>query len=123
MRSFLFYVIFFKMKKYLLSLLVFTLFGCFGYQKLSSQSLLDERGKDFKRGEDVSYLSYNELSFNKKRSSFFKASSLKNLGSCPCPYSRDKAGKRCGGRSAWSKSGGKKVQCYEEDGSRRYAPI
>ena len=36
-------------------------------------------------------------------------------GSCPCPYSRDRAGRRCGGRSAWSKPGGYSPLCYESD--------
>ncbi|WP_419762669.1 SH3 domain-containing protein [Defluviimonas aestuarii] len=36
-------------------------------------------------------------------------------GSCPCPYNRDRAGRRCGGRSAWSKPGGYNPICYESD--------
>ena len=36
-------------------------------------------------------------------------------GSCPCPESTDRAGKRCGARSAYSKAGGKSVLCYETD--------
>ena len=36
-------------------------------------------------------------------------------GSCPCPYNTDKAGKRCGARSAYSKPGGASPICYEED--------
>jgi Bacterial SH3 domain len=36
-------------------------------------------------------------------------------GSCPCPYNSDKAGRRCGGRSAWSKPGGYSPICYESD--------
>ena len=36
-------------------------------------------------------------------------------GSCPCPESQDRAGKRCGARSAYSKAGGKSVLCYEID--------
>lgn len=39
-------------------------------------------------------------------------------GSCPCPYNRDRAGRRCGGRSAWSKPGGYSPICYESDVSR-----
>jgi hypothetical protein len=36
-------------------------------------------------------------------------------GSCPCPYSTDKAGKNCGARSAYSKPGGASPLCYEKD--------
>ncbi len=36
-------------------------------------------------------------------------------GSCPCPYSRDRAGRKCGGRSAYSRPGGKSPACYPED--------
>lgn len=36
-------------------------------------------------------------------------------GSCPCPYNRDRGGRRCGGRSAWSKPGGYSPICYESD--------
>ena len=36
-------------------------------------------------------------------------------GSCPCPYNRDRAGRRCGGRSAWSRPGGRSPICYESD--------
>ena len=36
-------------------------------------------------------------------------------GSCPCPYNRDRAGRRCGGRSAWSRPGGYSPMCYDTD--------
>ena len=36
-------------------------------------------------------------------------------GSCPCPYFRDSAGRRCGKRSAWSRPGGYAPLCYESD--------
>lgn len=36
-------------------------------------------------------------------------------GSCPCPYNRDRGGRRCGGRSAWSRPGGYSPMCYESD--------
>lgn len=36
-------------------------------------------------------------------------------GSCPCPYNTDRAGRRCGGRSAWSSPGGYSPICYESD--------
>lgn len=36
-------------------------------------------------------------------------------GSCPCPYSRDRAGRSCGRRSAYSKPGGASPLCYPDD--------
>lgn len=36
-------------------------------------------------------------------------------GSCPCPYNLDRGGRRCGGRSAWSKPGGYSPLCYPND--------
>lgn len=36
-------------------------------------------------------------------------------GSCPCPFSRDRAGRRCGNRSAWSKPGGYSPICFDSD--------
>jgi hypothetical protein len=36
-------------------------------------------------------------------------------GSCPCPYSTDRAGRVCGKRSAWSRAGGDAPLCYESD--------
>lgn len=36
-------------------------------------------------------------------------------GSCPCPYNVDRAGRRCGKRSAYSKPGGYEPLCYPED--------
>ncbi len=36
-------------------------------------------------------------------------------GSCPCPYNIDRAGRRCGGRSAYSRPGGYRPLCYRSD--------
>lgn len=36
-------------------------------------------------------------------------------GSCPCPYNHDRAGRRCGGRSAWNRAGGYSPLCFPED--------
>lgn len=36
-------------------------------------------------------------------------------GSCPCPYFRDRAGRRCGKRSAWNRRGGYAPLCYDSD--------
>lgn len=36
-------------------------------------------------------------------------------GSCPCPYNADRAGRRCGARSAYSRPGGYAPLCYPAD--------
>jgi hypothetical protein len=36
-------------------------------------------------------------------------------GSCPCPYNVDRAGRRCGRRSAYSRPGGASPICYDKD--------
>jgi hypothetical protein len=36
-------------------------------------------------------------------------------GNCPCPYNLDRAGRRCGARSAYSKPGGRAPLCYPGD--------
>lgn len=36
-------------------------------------------------------------------------------GSCPCPYNYDRAGRRCGGRSAYSRPGGRSPLCFPDD--------
>jgi hypothetical protein len=36
-------------------------------------------------------------------------------GNCPCPYNTDRAGRRCGGRSAYSRPGGHAPLCYPSD--------
>lgn len=40
-------------------------------------------------------------------------------GNCPCPYNRDRAGRRCGKRSAYSRPGGASPLCYEGDVSEQ----
>jgi hypothetical protein len=35
-------------------------------------------------------------------------------GSCPCPYNVDRGGRRCGGRSAYSRPGGASPICFPE---------
>jgi len=36
-------------------------------------------------------------------------------GNCPCPYNTDRAGHRCGRRSAYSRPGGASPVCYPND--------
>ena len=36
-------------------------------------------------------------------------------GNCPCPYNQDRAGRRCGKRSAYDRPGGYSPKCYPSD--------
>ena len=36
-------------------------------------------------------------------------------GNCPCPWNKDRAGRKCGARSAYSKPGGRSPLCSEAD--------
>ena len=36
-------------------------------------------------------------------------------GNCPCPYNTMKNGRSCGGRSAYSKPGGRSPLCFPQD--------
>ena len=36
-------------------------------------------------------------------------------GNCPCPYNSDRAGRRCGKRSAYDRPGGYSPKCYPSD--------
>jgi hypothetical protein len=49
------------------------------------------------------------------RQELMKKSIAEYAGSCPCPFSKDRAGRNCGARSAYSKPGGKAPLCYEKD--------
>lgn len=41
--------------------------------------------------------------------------SIRNYsGNCPCPYNTDRAGRRCGQRSAYSRPGGRSPICYAD---------
>jgi hypothetical protein len=40
-------------------------------------------------------------------------------GNCPCPYNLDRAGRRCGKRSAYSRPGGSSPICYADDVSQK----
>lgn len=49
------------------------------------------------------------------RQRIIQASIAAYTGSCPCPYNMDRAGRRCGGRSAYSRAGGASPLCYPGD--------
>ena len=36
-------------------------------------------------------------------------------GTCPCPYNTTRSGRRCGGRSAYSRPGGYSPLCFPSD--------
>jgi len=38
-----------------------------------------------------------------------------NRGTCPCPYNTDRAGHKCGARSAYSRPAGASPICYRKD--------
>ena len=44
-----------------------------------------------------------------------RASLASYPGNCPCPYNSDRAGRQCGGRSAYSRPGGRAPLCYPHD--------
>ncbi len=56
-----------------------------------------------------------ELSDVQIREALIKQSIAAYPGNCPCPYSHDRAGRRCGARSAYSKPGGRAPICYPTD--------
>jgi hypothetical protein len=49
------------------------------------------------------------------RQRFVQQSVAQYSGSCPCPYNVDRGGRRCGGRSAYSRPGGESPYCYASD--------
>jgi len=61
-------------------------------------------------GSEASALSLSEV-----KQMMIAESVRQYSGSCPCPYNRDRAGRSCGRRSAYSKPGGKSPLCYPED--------
>jgi len=49
------------------------------------------------------------------RQEIIKQSIASYKGSCPCPYSVDRAGRMCGRGSAYGKPGGASPICFEKD--------
>jgi hypothetical protein len=56
-----------------------------------------------------------DLSDDEIRDTLIRLSIASYVGNCPCPENRDRAGRRCGARSAYSKPGGKSPLCYAQD--------
>ena len=49
------------------------------------------------------------------KEALIRQSISKYRGNCPCPYNVDRAGRRCGNRSAYSRPGGASPLCYARD--------
>lgn len=56
-----------------------------------------------------------QMSDAQVRQALVRESIASYSGSCPCPYSTDRAGRRCGGRSAYSRPGGAAPLCNPSD--------
>jgi hypothetical protein len=56
-----------------------------------------------------------ELSTAKIKQLLIRRSHAYYRGNCPCPYNITAAGRKCGGRSAWSRPGGQSPLCYPSD--------
>ena len=59
--------------------------------------------------------SKTELSDAKIRQLLIAESRAEYDGNCPCPYDLDRAGRKCGKRSAYSREGGAAPLCYDRD--------
>ena len=59
------------------------------------------------RGPQLSDLAIAALIVKGRRASY--------SGNCACPDNVDRAGRRCGGRSAYSRPGGRSPLCFERD--------
>jgi hypothetical protein len=57
----------------------------------------------------------SELSDDKVQKLLIQRSIAGYSGSCPCPYNIDRGNRRCGGRSAYSRPGGRSPLCYPRD--------
>lgn len=58
---------------------------------------------------------YQEPQANLNVAALIQQSRANYSGNCGCPYDRDSAGRKCGGRSAYSRAGGASVLCYPSD--------
>lgn len=56
-----------------------------------------------------------DLSDEQIRGILISESRMNYPGNCPCPDNLDRAGRRCGKRSAYSKPGGYAPLCYASD--------
>jgi hypothetical protein len=56
-----------------------------------------------------------ELSDEQIQQKLIERSVANYPGNCPCPYNVDRAGRKCGRRSAYNKQGGYAPLCYPAD--------
>jgi len=63
----------------------------------------------------VAALEVERLSDSQIRDRIVAESKASYPGNCPCPENLDRAGRRCGARSAWSKPGGRTPICYAKE--------
>lgn len=56
-----------------------------------------------------------KVSVSKIKKTLIRRSLALYSGNCPCPYNRTKRGRKCGGRSAYSRPGGASPLCYASD--------
>lgn len=56
-----------------------------------------------------------ELSDQRIKKLLISRSVSQYSGNCPCPYFTDRAGRRCGKRSAYVRLGGASPLCYKSD--------
>jgi hypothetical protein len=57
----------------------------------------------------------SQISVTQARKAIIRQSIERHSGNCACDYQRDRAGRRCGKRSAWSRRGGYLPLCYENE--------
>ena len=55
------------------------------------------------------------LTDSEVRSRIIQESLATYPGNCPCPYNLDRAGRRCGKRSAWNRAGGQTPICFPDE--------
>lgn len=65
----------------------------------------------------------NANSYNAIKEQIITASIAAYPGNCPCPYNRDRAGRMCGKRSAYSRPRGYSPKCYSDDITERELQI
>ena len=63
----------------------------------------------------VSVLGFSESSIQNAKKQMIQYSIEQYSGSCPCPYSVTRSGRKCGKRSAYSKPGGADPYCFKSD--------
>jgi SH3-like domain-containing protein len=60
----------------------------------------------------------NRVSASTARRAIIRQALASSSAECPCPFSRDRAGKLCGGKSVWNRNGGGGQICFDGDVSK-----